>query len=739
MPSPPYRDPELPPADRVEDLVGRMELREKLAQLVGISPGVTDQSADEVAAAVAGHGVGTVSPTAVAVDRDTGAVDVARFVNAVQRAAVEETRLGIPALTTIDAVHGHAFVTGTTVFPHRLGMAATRDPDLVRRAARVTAREMRATGLVQNYAPTGDVARDPRWGRTFETYGESPRLAARLVGAEVRGYQDDPPADERVAATVKHFPAYGEPVRGQDTAPVDRSPAHRRRAFLPPFEAAVDAGVDAVMPCYNAIDGEPVHASGRYLRDLLRGDLGSRAVTVSDWNGVAQLHEDHCVARSPRDAVAMATDAGLDVASVGGLDHLDRLEALVESGELGEDRIAESLRRVLRLKVDLGLFEDPLVDVATVEHDLRTDGHREVARTAARRSLTLLDDGALPFGTDVDSVAVVGPNADDADATCGGWTGSLDGDATTVLEGVEAVVGDGTEVTHERGAGVRERGDIEAARATAADADVAVVVLGEEAYIHEFVPDDFGQDHVEAFPARQHLRLPAAQREVLAAVSGTGTPTALVLVTGRPLAVPEATEYADAALLAYYPGGEGGLAVAEVLFGGRDPGGRLPVSVPRSAGHLPTRFDHQPHPTPLGDWSHPPAYDPLYPFGHGLSYAAFAVEASVAPATVSPGGEVTVTVDIENVADRPGREALDVFVRDEVSSRVTPTREWHGTAAATLDPGERATREVAVDAADLGVVYPEGRRDPEPGEFTVLVGSAGAPVATGTFEVSGRG
>lgn len=728
----PYRDPTVATDRRVADLLDRLTVAEKAAQLAGTSPEADAGGVDEAVEAVAEGEFGTVSPNSIAVRSGATAEDVAAFANRIQRAAIERSRLGVPVLTPMDATHGHAFVTGATVFPHGLGLAATREPALARRVAAATAREMRATGVVQNYAPTGDVAREPRWGRTYETYGESPHLTAEFVAAAVRGYQNDP--DEPVAATVKHFPAYSEPSRGQDTAPVDRSPAHLRRVFLPPFRAAVGAGVDAVMPCYNAIDGVPVHASRRYLRDLLRAEFGSEGVVVSDWNGVAQLHEDHRVAANWEEAVASTVDAGLDVASIGDQEYAETLVDLVESGELGEDRLDESVRRILRLKVELGLFEDPYVDVEAAPEALGTDDHRDLALETARRSMTLLrnEDDFLPLDGDLDEVAVVGPNADDPAAQCGGWTADPAG-VTTVRDGLEAAVGPKTTVRFEQGSTVRERVDVPAAADAAADADAAVVVLGEDAYLHEFVPGDFSRNHVGEFPNRHRFGLPDAQRALLEAVVETGTPTVLVLIAGRPLAIPWAAEHVDSILMAYYPGALGGRAVAETLLGECEPSGRLPISVPRSAGHLPTHHDHCPHPTPIGEWSHPPDYDPLFAFGHGLSYADFErSDPVVEPTTVAADGRVTVSVDVENVGRRSGRHVVDVFVRDEVSSRVTPVREWRGAAAVELEPGERETATVAIDVADLGVVHPDGRRPVEPGEFTAIVGDR-----TAGFEVSG--
>lgn len=707
-----------PSPDAIDALLEEMTLAEKVGQLVGIQLGTLDQEVTpaDAAAAVRDHGVGTVTPFFLGGPMDSPTAS-AEAVNRLQRVAVEETRLGIPLLIPADAIHGHAYVDGATVFPHNLGMAAARDSALVRRVARATADEMRATGAVQNYNPTADVLRDPRWGRSFETYGESPRLCAALVAAEVEGYREGD-----VLATPKHFPAYGGPERGEDTAPVDVSPTTLARVFYPPFAAAFEAGAGAVMPCYNAVDTEPAHGSRRWLTELLRERMGFDGIAVSDWTGVAMLHEDHRVTEDTEGSVRAVYRAGLDVASVGGVDYVEHLRALVDRGELSEARIDESARRVLAAKADLGLFADPYADSERADAAVGSAENRDLARTAARATMTLLEnDGTLPFA-DPDEVLVCGPNADSVAGQCGGWSvPNAAAGGTTVLEGVRSVLDDAT-VTHEPGASVRDPGDVDAARAAAADADAAVVVLGEGWYIHEFGPAEH-TGPVGEFPTRTELRLPAVQRDLLDAVVDTGTPTAAVIVAGRPLAVPEVAAAAPALLWAYYPGSEGGLAVAETLFGDHNPSGRLPVSLPRSAAHLPTRFDRLPNPSPIGAEEHPPSYDPLYPFGHGLGYTEFDYAAlELSAATVGPAGAVEARVTVENVGDRPGVEPVDVFVGDEVSSRVTPEREFGGTARLALDPGERATATVRLPVEEFGVVGATGRRTVEPGTFAVHAG-----------------
>jgi beta-glucosidase len=401
---------------------------------------------------------------------------------------------------------------------------------------------------------------------------------------------------------------------------------------------------------------------------------------------------------------------------------------LVEDGVLTESRLDESVRRVLAAKLRLGLFDDPYVDVETVETTLGTEEHRSVAREAARKSLTLVQNqGVLPLSTDLDEVLVTGPNADDLLHQVGGWSVVDEDDVagTTIYEGIDAAVGPATDVVYEPGAGITERVDVPAARRAAADADVAVVALGENWYIHEFGPSAHAGD-VDAFPTRSQLRLPDAQRALLRAVAETGTPTVLVVVAGRPLAVPWAAENLPAIIYAYYPGSEGGGAVADVLFGDVSPSGRLPVSVPRSTGHLPTRFNYAPHPHPISDPTteeHPPSYDPLYEFGHGLSYTEFDYEdLTLAPSSTDAAGTVDATVTLRNVGERAGTETVHLYVSDPVSSRVTPVRELRGVTRVPLEAGERTAVTLPLEVASLGVVDDAGESTVEPGRFVVRAG-----------------
>ncbi|PCR92207.1 glycoside hydrolase family 3 N-terminal domain-containing protein [Natrinema ejinorense] len=699
-----------------------MTLREKVGQLVGAfvgSMGDVELSVDDAAALVREEGVGTIAAFGIGVSTYHDPERVAEIANRLQRVALEETRHGIPLLLPVDAVHGHAYVDGATVFPHGLGLAATRNPANARTAGEVTAAEMRATGATLNYGPTCDVARDPRWGRTFETHGESPLLCGAFAGAAVRGLEDDR-VSPRVAATAKHFPAYGDPTGGEDAAPVDRSASTVHQLFVPPFVDAIEAGASVVMPCYNSIDGEPAHGSHRYLTELLRERLGFDGAVISDWGGIDHLNEDHSVTASQRGSARLAIDAGLDLISIGRDEYAANLRDLVESGDLSEARIDDAVARILELKASLGLFEDPYVDVETVRSTVGVRPHRSAAAQAARESQTLLEnDGVLPLSDTVDSILVAGPNAASLRSQYGGWSVRDPGpDAgTTVLDGITDRARDGTTVRYEQGTTLRERRDLEAVADAAADADVVVVAVGEGWYYHEFGPKQLVGPTGE-FPTRAQLELPDAQRELLETVHETGTPLVVVAIAGRPLALSWTADNADALLFSYYPGSEGGDAIADVLFGDHNPAGRLPISVPRSTSELPSAFNRFAHPTPIGADEHPETYDPLYEFGHGESYTDFRTsDLSVDDPRIGPAESITASIDVENVGDRAGDRAVDFFLRDEVSSRVRPVREHVGFERVSLEPGESKTVSVTIPNDALAVTDSRGRTTVEPGAF----------------------
>ncbi|MFB6135684.1 MAG: glycoside hydrolase family 3 N-terminal domain-containing protein [Halobacteriaceae archaeon] len=701
---------------RVEELLEEMTHEELVGQLVGIPP---YEDVERAKAAVTDHHIGSVHFGGT--PHNTPA-EKAAYVNELQRAAIDASRFDVPLFVRAMAEHGHAAISGSTVFPQQLALGATRNPELAARVASVAATEMRATGVQSTSSPVGDVARDQRWGRIAESFGESPRLCAALTGAMVRGYQEGE-RDESVLAVTKHFPAYSEPVRGEDQAPNDVSEYTLRRVHTPPYEAGIEAGTAGIMPCYNAIDGEPVHGSRRYLHGLLRENLGFAGFTLADYAGAEDLHGGHRVSGSLEESLWQAVRAGIDVFPSGGVGYAERLVSLVEDGELSRARIEESARRVLRAKFALDLFEDPFVDVEGATATLGNDAHRDTARETARESMTLLknDGGVLPLAADVERLLVTGPNADDIANQHGGW-GSVRDPAPlgeTVLEGIREEVDDGTDVVYERGVSGTETLDVEAARERATSSDAAVVVLGEPDYVHEF-RGSTKNFTAEEFPHREQLTLPEAQRELVEAIHETGTPTVVVFVTGRVLATPWIAEHVPAILLAYQPGSAGG-AVADVLLGEHNPSGKLPISIPRSEGQVPVQFNHLTHPT-LDHEAHRSSYDPLFEYGHGLSYTDFEYQdLSLSATEVGPDDTVEVDVTLANTGDRDGTEVVEVFSTDVLSSRVTPVRELQAFERVELAAGQRTTVSFSLDVDELGIVQNDGTRTVEPGTFEIRV------------------
>jgi beta-glucosidase len=719
---PPLRDPEIEAA--IDSLMGRMTVEEKLGQLtlhVGrwtdVGPGVEERGEEAIRAGLLGALYG---------------VHGAEFTREMQRVAVEETRLGIPLLFAHDVLHGFR-----TTFPMPLAQAASWDPELVERAARVAAVEASAHGLHWTFAPMVDIARDPRWGRVVEGSGEDPYLGSAMAAAQVRGYQGDGlAAANTVAATAKHFVAYGAAEAGRDYNTVDLSERTLRDVYLPPFRAAVRAGVSSVMPAFNEIAGVPMHANARLIEGVLRSEWGWDGVVVSDYTGILELAE-HGVAGTPAEAGVLALRAGVDVDIVS--DIYAALGDAVRSGRLDEAVVDSAVRRVLRLKHALGLFEDPYrySDPSRERDSTLTVEHRAVARELARRSIVLLknDDALLPLPR-AGRLAVIGPLADDRRVTLGSWTGAgRVEDTSSVLEAIRAAAGAGVEVVSAPGltdAIAADATGIEEAAALAADADVAVLVLGE--------PESLSAEAA----SRASIELPGRQGELARAVLDTGTPTAVVLVNGRPLAFPEVAERAPAIVESWYLGVEHGPALADILFGDHAPAGRLPITFPRTTGQIPIYYAHR-------NTGRPPAegerytskyldasWTPLYPFGHGLGYTTFAYsDLSLSADRMGADGAVDVAVTVANTGDQAGEEVVQLYLRDEVSSVTRPVRELRGFRRVRLEPGQRTRVTFTLTRPDLEMLDAELRAVVEPGWFRVYVGGSSEAELQARFEVTG--
>lgn len=646
-----------------------------------------------------------------------------------QRIAVEETRLGIPLLFAYDVIHGFR-----TVFPVPLGEAATWSPEAVQRAARIAAVEAAGASVHWTYAPMVDVARDPRWGRIVEGSGEDPYLGSVLARARVRGFQGEDLADPAtLLATAKHYVAYGGAEGGRDYNTVDISERTLHEVYLPPFRAAVEEGVASVMAAFNEIGGTPMHAHDSLIDGLLRGSWGWEGVLVSDYTGVWELIQ-HGVAADSIEAGILALGAGVDVDMVSGI-YGEKLDEAVRAGRLEETEVDQAVRRVLEAKARLGLFEDPYrySDSGREQAVTLTPEHRRAAREVARQAIVLLqNDGTLPLTKNPGMIAVIGPLADDRDAPLGPWAGAgRVEDVVTVLAGIREAVGEEA-VGFARGAGAADddtTGFAEALR-LARDADAVVLVLGEPRQISG-----------EA-ASRHDLDLPGAQRALAERVLGLGKPTAIVLMNGRPLAIPWLAEHAPAILETWFLGTETGHAVADILFGDVNPGGKLPVTFPRAVGQVPIYYNHKNTGRPPSDEKYTSKYldlpsTPLYPFGHGLSYTTFEYgPPRLSRATMGALDTLTVSVDVTNRGERTGDEVVQLYVRDEVRSVTPPVMELKGFERVTLAPGETLTVSFPLTVEDLAFYDADGWWLVEPGSFTVMVGGSSAETRDVRFEVA---
>lgn len=644
--------------------------------------------------------------------------------NALQEKA-SRARLGIPLIFGIDAVHGLAPVRGATIFPTPIGMAASFDVDLVERSAEITAREIRATGMHWAFYPVLDVARDPRWGRTAETFGEDPFVVASMGRATVRGLQGPDHAHLRALACLKHFLGPGMPLGGRNMGPVDVSERTLREVFLPPFQAGVEAGALSVMAAYNEVNGVPSHVSGELLTGILRREWGFRGFVVSDWEGIEMLHTTHHVAETQKDAIRQAVLAGVDM-HMHGEGFSKPLLELVQEGAVPASRIDEAAGRILRVKHALGLFEQRYVDASRVSSVLAAPEHLTVALEAARKSLVLLrnEGDLLPLRKNLKKVLVTGPNANNT-ALLGDWTAPQPAEnVITVLEGIRAAVSPTTEVRFVDSGRVFEETDegITLAAEQARDADVAIVVLGENEtrYDEAGVLDRHRRERTGGEGAdRADLTLVGRQMELVRAVVETGTPTVVVLVNGRPLAIPWIARNVPAVLEAFEPGLVGGRAVAEVLFGDVSPSGRLPMSIPRSVGQLPVHYNHPP--SAKGMYVDESA-TPLYAFGHGLSFTRFAYSNLRVPERIRRGEVAWASVVVRNAGAREADEVVLMFVHDVVSSVTRPVRQLGGFQRVHLSPGESKVVHFRIPFEVLSLRDRHGARVVEPGRFEVSIG-----------------
>ncbi len=717
-----------PTEARVAALLEQMTLEEKLGQLQQLSGGrdFLEKHVDIVRNGLLGS---------------TLNVRGAKTLNALQRVAVEESRLKIPLIFGFDVIHGYR-----TIFPIPLGEAASWDPAAAERSAAIAAAEARAAGLHWTFAPMVDIARDARWGRIAEGAGEDPYLGAVLARARVRGFQgDDYSRPDKVVACAKHWVAYGAAEAGRDYNTVDMSEATLRTIYFPPFKAAVEAGVGTLMSAFNDLNGVPASANPFTLTQVLRKEWGFDGFVVSDHESVLELL-NHGVGADQADIARQALSAGVDMEMVS-RSYVTHGARLVKDGRLPVAVVDEAVRRILRVKFRAGLFERPYADESREPNAMLTPEFRTSAREIAARSMVLLknDGRVLPLAASMGTIAVVGPLADARRDMMGNWTGDgRETDVVTVLEGIKAAVPRGTNVVHAQGVTISvknlmpdpaqstdgDHASIEQAVQTARGADAVVLVIGET-----------GGMSGEA-ASRTSLDLPGRQLELAQKVIATGKPVAVVLMNGRPLSIGWLAAHAPAILEAWFPGTEAGHAVADVLFGKVNPGGKLPVTFPRTVGQAPIYYNHK-------NTGRPPnvkdkytsmyldvPWTPLYPFGHGLSYTEFRLSnLQLSAPQIASDGTINVAVDIENAGKRGGDEVVQLYIQDVVASVTRPVQELRGFQRVTLKPGEQRRVQFTLGAADLGFYDREMKWVVEPGEFRVRVSNSSVGGLTGTFEV----
>jgi beta-glucosidase len=763
--APLYKDRSAAVEARVEDLLERMTLEEKVAQMLCIWDAKTEvfDAKLELDSKKMGqkypNGVGqfarpsdATGPKSPRLVPGRSVRATVRLVNDLQRFAMQHTRLGIPIMFHEEGLHGYAAV-GATSFPQAIALASSWDPALVRAVNEVTAREIRARGVSEALTPVVDVARDPRWGRIEETFGEDPYLVGEMGVAAVEGLQGENQARDlkpgKVFATLKHLTGHGQPESGTNVGPAPYSERTLREFFFPPFEQAIArTGVSAVMPSYNEIDGVPSHANVWLLDKVLRGEWGFKGAVVSDYYAIDDLVKVHHVAADREQAARRALEAGVDIDLPSGTDYAT-LTQQVRDGRVSEARIDTAVRRLLALKFRSGLFEYPYADADQAVAITNNAEARALALKAAQRTLILLkNDGTLPLrlteaGTAKPVIAVIGPNA--AVARLGGYYGQPLV-TISILEGIKNKVGPRAEILFAQGVKITANDDwwadevrladpgdnhrlIDAAVAVARRADQIVLAVGDT---EQTSREGWAKTHLGD---RTSLDLVGEQQALFDALRALGKPISVILVNGRPASTVTIAEQANALIEAWYVGEQGGNAVADVLFGDVDPGGKLPVTIPRSVGQLPSFYNAKPSARRgyLFD-----TVAPLFPFGYGLSYTSFEVGApQLSSDRIGVDGSVTVTVPVRNTGLRAGDETVQVYVHQQVSSVTRPIKELKAFQRVTLAPGESKTLAFILTPASFRLWNIAMQRVVEPGAFDILVGPNSVDLKTAVLHIGG--
>jgi len=709
-----YLDPNQCVEARVEDLLGRMTLEEKIGQMCQYTR-YPKEHEELVKAGKVGSFLNV-----------TGAEQT----NKVQRIAVEQSRLGIPLIFGHDVIHGYS-----TIYPIPLAMASSWDPEMVKKAASIAAAEASSEGIHWTFAPMVDIARDPRWGRIAEGAGEDPYLGSAMARALVEGFQGENLADpDTIVACPKHYVAYGGAEGGRDYNTVEVSERTLRDVYMPPFKAAVEAGSGTLMSAFNDLNGVPASADLFTLTTVLREEWGFKGFVVSDWNSIGEL-VNHGIAGTQAQAGKEAVEAGVDMDMEGNVYQMT-LARLVEEGTVSEKTVNDAVRRILTIKFMLSLFDRPYVDPSLAAKVIQCKEHIEAARDFACRSMVLLknENGLLPLKKDLKCMAVIGPLADEQIALLGCWScmGKPE-DVVTVLEGIKNKVSEKTKVLYAKGCDIQ--GDSTKGFKDATDkakaADVAIVVVGES------------REMSGEGGCRSSLDLPGVQEKLVRVVCETGVPVVMVLLNGRPISISWSAEHVSAILEAWHPGIQGGNAIADILFGDFNPFGRLPVTFPRTVGQVPIYYNHKNTGRPSTSSRFTSKYidlpsTPLFPFGHGLSYTQFEYSNLIIyPKKIMPDGKVEISLDVKNIGAREGDEIVQLYLRDLVGSATRPVKELKGFQRITLKSGEKMTVKFVVGPEQLAFVNLGMKRVVEPGTFKVMVGGSSEDIKlTGSFEVT---
>ncbi len=729
-----YKDATLPVEERVEDLLSRMTLDEKIGQMnqyVGVEhlkANMSSLSEDDLFNNTAQAIYPGFTPDSL--ERWTREGIVGSFLHVITlkeanylQSLAMQSRLQIPVIFGIDAIHGNANCPDNTVYPTNLGLACSFNTDMAYTIARQTAAEMRAMNMHWTFNPNVEVARDPRWGRCGETFGEDPYLVTRLGVETVKGYQGTLGGPNDVLACIKHFVGGSQPANGTNGSPTDVSERTLREVFFPPFEAGVEAGAMSLMTAHNELNGIPCHSNDWLMTDVLRGEWGFKGFVVSDWMDIEHIYDLHATASSIKEAFYQSIMAGMDM-HMHGIYWNEYVGELVREGRIPESRIDESVRRILSLKFRLGLFEHPYADEKTTMDVRLSPEHRATALEAARQSIVLLkNDGILPLQQGkYKRILVTGINADDENIL-GDWSAQQKPEnVTTVLEGIRAVAKDAVVDFVDQGWDPlnRDSAKVDAAADAEKNAALKIEVAGEYMMRYRWTERTGGED-----TDRSNIDLVGLQNELIRKVAASGKPTILVLINGRPLGVEWAAENLPAIVEAWEPGMTGGTAIAEILYGEVNPTAKLAITIPRSVGQIQMTYNHKP-----SMYFHPyvvTSSEPLYPFGYGLSYTTYKYDnLRLNASEIAADGTVEASVDITNTGNRDGVEIAQLYIRDVYSSVTRPVKELKDFARVSLKAGETKTVKFTITPDKLRFLDKKMKPVVEPGEFVVMVGASSA-------------